>query len=139
MRLLAGLLALTLSAGAQDAFYNFSIDQDHLTGAPDFSALNHPLTAADRVLVKDGHFYTAGGPRVRMFGVNTAFGANFPEPADAVRVAKRLRRLGINLVRLHHMDTSPDRRAENARSTLTTGPYPTLNPVSLARLRGLLD
>jgi hypothetical protein len=139
MRILAVLLGLTLSAGAQDAFYNFSIDQDHLNGAPDFSALNHPLTAADRVLVKDGHFYTAAGQRVRMFGVNTAFGANFPEPADAVRVAKRLRRLGINLVRLHHMDTSPDRRPEDARSTLTTDPYPTLNPVSIARLRGFLD
>jgi hypothetical protein len=139
MRLLAVLLGLTLSAAAQDAFYTFSIDQDHLTGAPDFSALNHPLTAADRVLVKNGHFYTAGGQRVRMFGVNTAFGANFPEPADAPRIAKRLRRLGINLVRLHHMDSSPDRRPEDARSTLTQDPYPTLNPVSIARLRGFLD
>jgi hypothetical protein len=139
MRLLAVLLGLTLSAAAQDAFYTFSIDQDHLTGAPDFSALNHPLTAADRVVVKDGHFYTAGGQRVRMFGVNTAFGANFPESADAARIAKRLRRLGINLVRLHHMDSSPDRRPEDARSTLTQDPYPTLNPVSIARLRGFLD
>ena len=38
MRLLAALLGITLSAVAQDAFYPFSIDQDHLTGAPDFSA-----------------------------------------------------------------------------------------------------
>ena len=139
MRLLAALLGITLSAVAQDAFYPFSIDQDHLTGAPDFSALNHPLSAADRVLVKDGHFFTASGQRIRMFGVNTAFGANFPEPADAARVAKRLRRLGINLVRLHHMDSSPDRRPENAGSTLTQDPYPTLNPVSIARLRAFLD
>jgi hypothetical protein len=128
-----------LSSAAQDAFYTFSIDQDHLTGAADFSALNHPLTAADRVLVKDGHFYTSGGQRVRLFGVNTAFGANFPEAADAARVAKRLRRLGINLVRLHHMDSSPDPRPEDARSALTQDPYPTLNPVSIARLRGFLD
>jgi hypothetical protein len=138
MRLIAVLLGLTLSSAAQDAFYVFSIDEDHQTGAPDFSALNHPLTAVDRVLVKDGHFYTAGGQRVRMFGVNTAFGANFPEPADAARIAKRLRRLGINLVRLHHLDSSPDRQPEDARSTLTQDPYPTLNPVSIARLRGFL-
>jgi hypothetical protein len=139
MRLLTALLGITLSAVAQDAFYPFSIDQDHLTGAPDFSALNHPLSAADRVLVRDGHFFTASGQRIRMFGVNTAFGANFPEPADAARIAKRLRRLGINLVRLHHMDSSPDRRPESAGSTLTQDPYPTLNPVSIARLRAFLD
>jgi hypothetical protein len=36
---------------------------------------------------------------VRFFGVNLAFGASFPEPQDAARVAKRLRRLGFNLVR----------------------------------------
>src|SRR4051812_31349778 len=101
MRFAAILFALTFSAAAQDSFYPFSIDQDHLSGAPDFSALNHPITPADRVLAKNGHFYTTAGQRVRLFGVNTAFGANFPEPADAVRIAKRLRRLGVNLVRLH--------------------------------------
>ena len=52
-------------------------------------------------VVRDGHFYAAG-QRVRLFGANIAFGGNFPEPADAVRIAKRLRRLGFNLVRLHH-------------------------------------
>ena len=150
MRFCASLLAVALSvpAAAQDRLYQFSVDQDHLTGAPDFSRLNHPLTPADRVFVKDGHFHIAGpdlrantsdDQRIRLFGVNTAFGANFPEPQDASRIAKRLRRLGVNLVRLHHMDSSPDRNAEDARSTLTTGPYPTLNPVSIARLRGFLD
>ena len=54
-------LVVSLSAAAQDRLYPFAIDQDHLTGAPDFSRLNHPLTPADRVLVKDGHFFTAGG------------------------------------------------------------------------------
>src|SRR5690348_7336453 len=120
-------LALSLPAAGQDGSYQFAVDQDHLAGAPDFSFLNHPLTAADRVFVKDGHFYTAAG-RIRLFGVNNAFSANFPEPDDAPRIAKRLRRLGVNLVRLHHMDTSPDRNPQDARSTLTTGPYPTLNP-----------
>jgi len=132
-------LALSLPAAAQDRLYPFAADQDHLTGAPDFSNLNHPLTPADRVIVKNGHFFTAGGRRIRLFGVNTAFGANFPEPEDAARIARRLRRLGVNLVRLHHMDSSPDRNPQDARSTLTTGPYPTLNPISIARLRGFLD
>ncbi len=128
--------------------YRFHIEQDRLAGAPDFSFLNQPLGAADRVFVRDGHFYKVGADlrprtgddvRLRFFGVNLCFGANFPEADDAARIARRLRRLGVNLVRLHHMDTSPDSDPANARSLLTTGPYPTLNPVAVARLRRLLD
>ncbi len=137
-------VALALACAAQTgapraAMYPVSIDQDRLSGAVDFSGLNHPLTAADRLRVKDGHFVNARGERVRLWGVNLAFGANFPEEQDAARIAKRLRRLGVNLVRLHHMDTSPDAQPETARSLLTTGPYPALNPVSVRRLRVLLD
>jgi hypothetical protein len=128
--------------------FPFSIDQDRLGGAPDFSHLNRPLTAADKLFVRDGRFFrvgpdlapnTADDERVRLFGINLAFDANFPLAGDAVRVAQRLRRLGINLVRLHHMDTSPDATAANARSLLTTGPYPTLNPTSVPLLRAFLD
>lgn len=140
-RLLLACWALLAPAFAQDTgFYEFSIDEDHLGGAPDFSFLNHALTSADRIAVRDGHFCRAGdGRRVRMFGVNLAFGANFPAPADAARIAKRLRRLGVNLVRLHHLDSRPDGRPEDANSTLTRGPYPTLNPVSIARMRNFLN
>jgi len=119
--------------------YPVRIDQDRLAGAPDFSFLNRPLTDEDRITVRDGHFVDARGRRVKFWGVNLAFGANFPEPADSVRIARRLRRLGVNLVRLHHMDTSPDAESETARSLLTTGPYPTLNSVAVKRLRLLLD
>ena len=140
MRLLAIFLLGAVPTIAQQGFYQFTIDQDRLSGAPDFSSLNHPLTAADRIVVRDGHFCRAGdGQRVRLFGVNMAFGANFPEPADATRVAKRLRRLGVNLVRCHHMDSSPDRDPQTANSLLTREPYPALNPVSVARMRSWLD
>ncbi len=139
------LFAAALSA---QTFYPFAIDQDNLTGAPDFSFLNHPLDASDRLFVRDGHFYRVGpdlapntedDERVRLFGVNLAFGANFPAQSDAARIAKRLRRLGVNLVRLHHMDSQPDSNPQNANSLLTTGPYPTLNQVAAARLRVFLD
>lgn len=119
--------------------FRVSIDQDRLAGPVDFSFLNQPLTQDHRITVRDGHFVDSLGRRVRFWGVNLAFGANFPEPADAARIAKRLRRLGVNLVRLHHMDTSPDADPANARSILTTGPYPTLNPAAVERLRALLD
>ncbi len=143
---LAGI-AITPAAG-QTQFYRFGIDQDSISGAADFSFLNHPLTAADRVFVRGEHFYrvgpdltpnTADDERVRFFGISFAFGANFPETKDAVRVARRLRRLGINLVRLHHMDSWADENPSDANAIITTAPYPSLNPVSTPRLRAFLD
>ncbi|MBI4873999.1 MAG: capsular biosynthesis protein, partial [Acidobacteria bacterium] len=147
-RLFAALLLCALPAAAAERFYQFSIDQDRLAGAPDFSRLNRALTPADRVFVRGGHFFrlgkdlkpnTADDQAVRFFGTNLCFGANFPDPADAGRIAKRHRRLGVNLVRLHHTDTNPDPEESRANSFLTQGPYPSLNPVSIARLRTLLD
>jgi uncharacterized protein (TIGR03437 family) len=141
-------LVLVFRAGAQPQYYQYSIDQDALAGAPDFSFLNHPLTAADRIFARDSHFYlvgpdltpnTADDEPVRFFGVSFTFGANFPEAKDAPRIAKRLRRLGFNLVRLHHMDSWIDSNPADANGVLTTGPYPSLNPVSVPRLRGFLD
>lgn len=148
MRLALAFALVVLPLAAQQDFYRFSVDQDRLGGAPDFSFLNRPLTPADRLFVRDGHFYrvgpdlkpgTADDERVRLFGTNAVFSGAFPEEADAARIARRLRRLGVNVVRLHHMDTSPDRNPEEARSILTTGPYPTLNQVSVRRLRRFLD
>ena len=135
--------------GQNAPLFPFGIDQDNLHGAPDFSFLNHPLTGADRIFVKNGHFYRVGDDlepdtdddqRVRFWGVNLAFGANFPTKDDSVRIARRLRRLGVNLVRLHHMDTSPDRAANpsTANSILVDNPYPTFNDVSVERLRDFL-
>lgn len=157
-----GLCISCTSAFSQDAFFRFPIDQDALAGAPDFSFLNHPLGPGDQLIVRDGHFCRLGVTtalhraakvrvrtaavrtydvceRVRLFGVNLAFGANFPTQEDAPRIARRLRKLGVNLVRLHHMDSSPDSNPSNAGSILTTGAYPTLNTVSVARLRAFLD
>lgn len=139
----SAFLGMTFAAGAAAqppaGWYPFTIDQDGLSGAVDFSHLNRPLTASDRISVKNGHFVNARGERIRFWGVNLAFGANFPEQKDAVRLAKRLRRLGVNLVRLHHMDTDPDADPTRCRSILTTGPYPSFNSIAMARLRGLLS
>jgi hypothetical protein len=150
-RALVVFLASAAALAAQTPqMYRFGIDQDQLHGAPDFSFLNHALTTADRVFVKNGHFYTVGpdltpntadDQRVRFYGVNLAFGANFPVQADAARIAKRLRRLGVNLVRLHHMDSQQDPTANpsTANGILVDGPYPTFNDVSVQRLRDFLS
>jgi hypothetical protein len=149
-RLAALVVCLVAALRAQSPpMYPFGFDQDNLHGAPDFSSLNRPLTPADRVFVRDGHFFTIGpdlapntvdDARIRFFGVNLAFGANFPTRADAPRIARRLRRLGVNLVRFHHMDTTvdPSGSPSNANGILLDGPYPTFNEISVERLRDFL-
>ncbi len=140
--------ALPVVAGGAPEYDPFAVDQDHLQGAPDFGFLNAPLTAADRVVARDGHFYrvgddlqpgTADDSRVRFFGVNLVAGANFPTVEDAGRLARRLRHLGLNLVRLHSLDGLPGPDPEHPESLLSDGPYPSLNPIAVVRLRQLID
>ena len=134
--LLVSLATVVLS---QSSLYLFPIDQDALAGAPDFTFLNRPLTAADALVARDGHFYRAiGGDPVRLFGVNLVLSATLPEPSDGTRIARRLRKLGINLVRLHAMD-APAFTTPTGIRLITTGPYPSLNSDSVALLRTFLD
>lgn len=51
----------------------------------------------------NGHLY-AGRQRIRFFGVNLCFGACFPRKEDAEKIAARMAKFGINIVRFHHMD-----------------------------------
>src|ERR1041385_8138705 len=68
--------------------------------------LDAPAGARGFVEVRDGRF-TAGGKRIRFWGVNLCFSACFPRAEDAPRVAARLASLGVNCVRFHHMDSAP--------------------------------
>ena len=101
-----GFLAALTAASAGDLF-PFPMAWDDTGGATitDLSAWNaRPAGAKGFVTVAGGHLL-AGGERLRLFGVNVTFGANAPSHADADIVARRMARFGINVVRLHHMDT----------------------------------
>ena len=124
-----------------------ALAQAPFTGPPDQSALNAALTPADRIAVWQGHFFAVGADgqtgtaddrRVRLYGVNLSYNANFPEPEAARRIARRLRSLGVNAVRLHHLDSTPDANADQTHSVLTQGPYPSFNRKAVDRLRGFL-
>ena len=65
-----------------------------------------PIAVDGPRLVASGGQFAVEGKRVRIWGVNTCFGANFPSQADAERIAARLAAAGVNGVRFHHMDTS---------------------------------
>lgn len=77
-----------------------------------------------------GHFQ-AGNQRVRFFGVNFCFGACFPDKAAATKIAGRMAKFGINVVRFHHMDMQPYPSGIRARDRKDTGE---LDPEALARL-----
>ena len=72
----------------------------------DVSFLNaKPAGVNGYIVPKKGHFVESKtGKRVRFLGTNFAAKCAFPSHADAVKVAARIAKLGINLVRLHHMD-----------------------------------
>ncbi|RME90943.1 MAG: hypothetical protein D6766_12540, partial [Verrucomicrobia bacterium] len=108
--LLPAVLGLATALGA-DAWFPFVVPGDDASPSfTDFSAWNpRPAGADGFVRVEDGHFATDSG-RIRFWGVNVCFGANFPEHADAEKVAAHLAKLGVNLVRFHHHDTAPSPR-----------------------------
>ncbi len=97
-------LALAITASAADMF-PFQLPWDDATPSiTNVSWLNDKPAGRDGfVSVKDGHLF-AGDKRLRIFGVNMCFSANFPKHEDAEKVAARMAKFGINCVRFHHMD-----------------------------------
>lgn len=51
------------------------------------------------------HFVFEDGTKVRFWGTNFNGGGNFPEHSYAEKLAKRLAKTGINLVRFHQLDS----------------------------------
>ncbi|MBC3920135.1 hypothetical protein H8L32_21905 [Undibacterium sp. CY18W] len=152
LRLLVSLLAwcvVAVSARAgESAWYPFEVNEDALSGVVDFGGMNHALEAGDRLYVKGSHFFRLGhdvkpgtrdDSRVRLFGISLANTANFPEEKDAVKIAQRLRRLGFNAVRLHHLDTILSDSQEQPRGILTTAAFPSFNEAALLRLRVFIN
>jgi hypothetical protein len=90
--------------------------------------IDAPAARLGPIGVKDGHFYS-GPNRVKFWGVNLAFGANFPTHAEADRLAVRFRNFGINAVRFHHMDNQPYPNGIFADSSLVN-----MSPEALDRL-----
>ena len=96
-------LSLVSTAFGSDLFpFVISFDApDNITNIA--KRLDAPAGKDGFVRVVDGHFATDAG-RIRFWGTNTCFEANFLSHEAADRMADRLARFGINCVRLHHMD-----------------------------------
>ena len=84
----------------------------------DFSGfVDAPAGKYGHVVVKGPHFEFANRPgqRVRFFGTNLCFSANFPNKDEAEKLADQIARAGYNCVRLHHYDWDLiDKRAKDS-------------------------
>ncbi len=74
---------------------------DTLTNLSDW--LERPAGKYGFIRAENGHFVNDRG-RVRFWATNLCFEACFPSKEEAERLARRLASLGINCVRMHHMD-----------------------------------
>ncbi|MBN1670477.1 MAG: carbohydrate binding domain-containing protein [Kiritimatiellae bacterium] len=101
----AALLCLTVTTLRGAERFPFVIPGDDATpSVTDMSGLNRKPAGADGfVSIRDGRFHTDGG-RLRIWGMNLCFGANFPEHEEAEKIAAHLAKLGINGMRIHHHD-----------------------------------
>jgi len=80
-------------------------DLDTTATVVDMSFLNsEPAGSSGHIALKDGHFIDGKGARIRFFGDNLTFGSCFPDHETATALAARLRKMGMNVMRFHHMD-----------------------------------
>ncbi|MEL7237256.1 MAG: hypothetical protein AAGK78_00215 [Planctomycetota bacterium] len=131
-----GVAACATQLQAQDAAdvgptVPFHMPQTDATDTPTSMAWMNDGPAEARVTVEGAHLY-ADGERTKFWGVNICGDAAFPDKERAEAFAGHLAKLGINSVRLHHLDN-------NWQSRNIFGPMPNattrrLDPEMLDRL-----
>lgn len=122
------------AAGAQNftGGFDFSFPyKDSLTASflPGFKT--SPLGVADQVSAAGNNFMVGNQP-YKFWGVNIVAAGAFPDKTDAGSIAAHAAKMGINLVRFHHLDNP----SWTAAGSLFIGGQTTrsLNPVSLDKL-----
>lgn len=126
-KLLAGLLILAGAVSAAEPgaggaeLFPFAIPLEKPAGGVvDASSwLGGPAGEGGFVKARGGHFHQGGKP-LRLWGVNMAFGGNFPSREDAPLIAAKLARFGVNVVRIHSADIIDGRPSLISRATPDT-------------------
>ena len=120
------------AAGDSDegGMFPFVISYDAQDNATNVSRwLHRPAGRLGFVRAEDGHLVNDEGA-IRFWATNLCFDACFPSREQAQRMAARMARLGINCVRMHHMDS---------RSIWGDSPdHTTIDPKQIARLDYLI-
>ena len=91
---------------AEYGWFDFVMqDLDTTKNEIDLSHLNEDVAGENGfVKVQDGHFVTGDGKPIRFFGTNLTFSSCFPDKETAKKIAARLAKMGMNVVRFHHLD-----------------------------------
>ncbi|MFC2123784.1 hypothetical protein ACFLU5_03145 [Bacteroidota bacterium] len=90
-------------------WFNFAIpDLDTTHNVVDMSFLNEKEAGETGFIsVRNGHFVTGAGDPIRFFGDNLTFQNCFQDKETSTRLAARLKKMGYNVIRFHHMDMRP--------------------------------
>lgn len=104
LRAFAVLAVLAGIAHAEEPLFPFVVPYDSPANLTNVASwLEQPAGGHGFVHEKGGHLATDAGP-IRFWATNLCFEACFGPHEMSDRIAARLARLGINCVRLHHMD-----------------------------------
>lgn len=102
---LAILLGCFRTAMAEEPLFPFVVSYDAPASVSNVSGwLQRPAGGQGFLREVNGHLATDAGP-IRLWATNLCFNGCFPTQENALRVAARIASLGINCVRLHHMDS----------------------------------
>jgi hypothetical protein len=93
------------------------------------------ITDAERVSVNGSNFIVAGKP-YKFWGINLVAGGSFPVKTLVPSIVGRMRKMGINLVRFHHLDNPAWSGNDNTLVNTTTTRV--LNPATLDRMEFLI-
>lgn len=130
---LLGSLATVQSVQAQADLFPFVVPWDSApTGITDMSVFLHrPAGKFGYVRSgQDGRFYV-GAQRIRFWGMNLTANACFQQKSNAPKIAMRLAKAGVNIVRWHHMDAP---WSNPSLIDYSTGGSRTLNATALDRM-----
>jgi hypothetical protein len=133
---LCGLLVPLRASETRNTFPFYIPWDDASPTVVDLSSLTpKPAGAAGFVFVDSGQHLAVKTGRIRFWGVNLSYGANFPEYRDAPLIARHMAKCGINLVRFHHMDS----QAKPGGIWTTLKPDRALSAEQLDRLDYFID
>ena len=93
-------------------WFEFVIPGLDATQTPvDMSFLNPKPAGEDGyVRIEGDRFFDGAGNHLRLLGTNLTFSSAFPDKEVAPKIAAHLRKLGVNVVRFHHMDNGSNPR-----------------------------
>ena len=102
---LLAVTCATLNAQNFSGGFNFNLPWNDSTTQkflPQFPIEKIPVNTF--ITIDAGGNFSLGGKKIKFWGTNSVADGAFPQKDKAAQIAGRMRKLGINLVRMHHLD-----------------------------------